>query len=164
MPMALGALWEGWRGPDGEVVRSFAIVTTPASREVAGLHDRMPLILHYFGGMNREEMAKELGVKPGTLAVRMHRGREMLGKHLTRRGVHLASGSDVRAARRLLGPDMLIGLSIHSAGEAIGLAASVLDYTVAGPVHATASKPGLTPPNQALSITAQRNGTKGSKL
>lgn len=45
LPMALGGLWEGWRGPEGEVVRSFAIVTTPGNREVAGLHDRMPLIV-----------------------------------------------------------------------------------------------------------------------
>lgn len=44
-PMAFGGLWEGWRGPDGEVVRSFAIVTTPANTDVAELHDRMPLVL-----------------------------------------------------------------------------------------------------------------------
>src|SRR4051794_1870275 len=43
---------------------------------------RMPLILHYFGGMNREEMAKELNCKPATLGVRVHRGRALLGKRL----------------------------------------------------------------------------------
>src|SRR5438874_4687539 len=48
---------------------------------------RMPLLLHYFGGMNREEMARELNCKPATLGVRVHRGRAMLGKRLAKRGV-----------------------------------------------------------------------------
>ncbi len=43
---------------------------------------RLPLILHYFGGMSREEMSKELGIKPNTLGVRVFRGRELLGKRL----------------------------------------------------------------------------------
>ena len=28
---------------------------------------RLPMILHYFGGLSREEMAEELGCKPSTL-------------------------------------------------------------------------------------------------
>jgi putative SOS response-associated peptidase YedK len=44
-PLALGGVWEGWRSPDGEVLRTFAIITTPANREMATLHDRMPLVL-----------------------------------------------------------------------------------------------------------------------
>jgi RNA polymerase sigma factor (sigma-70 family) len=47
---------------------------------------RLPLILHYFGGLSRDEMAKELGCKPATLGVRIHRGREMLGRRLHERG------------------------------------------------------------------------------
>ncbi len=43
--LAMAGLWEGWRGPDGEIVRSFVIVTTPANAEMAGIHDRMPAIL-----------------------------------------------------------------------------------------------------------------------
>ena len=43
--MALAGLWETWRSPAGERVRSFAIVTTAANPEVARLHDRMPVIL-----------------------------------------------------------------------------------------------------------------------
>jgi putative SOS response-associated peptidase YedK len=42
---AFAGLWEGWRGPDGNRVRSFAIVTTAANRLVAPLHDRMPAML-----------------------------------------------------------------------------------------------------------------------
>lgn len=51
---------------------------------------RMPLILHYFGGLSRDEMAKELNCRANTLGVRLHRGREMLGKRLAKRGVALS--------------------------------------------------------------------------
>ena len=44
-PLAFAGLWEGWRGPDGAVVRSFAILTTTANQAMAALHERMPVIL-----------------------------------------------------------------------------------------------------------------------
>ena len=44
-PLALAGLWEGWRGPDGETLRTFAIITTSANADMAVLHDRMPVIL-----------------------------------------------------------------------------------------------------------------------
>src|SRR5215213_1721683 len=44
-PMALAGLWEGWRGPDGEVLRTFTIVTTAANAKLAAMHERMPVIL-----------------------------------------------------------------------------------------------------------------------
>ncbi len=44
-PMPLAALWEGWRAPDGTILRSFTILTTAAVPELAVLHDRMPVIL-----------------------------------------------------------------------------------------------------------------------
>ena len=44
-PLAFAGLWEGWRGPDGAVLRSFAILTTPANPAVAPVHERMPAIL-----------------------------------------------------------------------------------------------------------------------
>lgn len=44
-PLALGGLWEGWRAPDGEVVRGFTIITTPANATMRPVHERMPLIL-----------------------------------------------------------------------------------------------------------------------
>jgi putative SOS response-associated peptidase YedK len=39
------ATGEGWKAPDGEIVRTFAIITTDANAEMAVLHDRMPAIL-----------------------------------------------------------------------------------------------------------------------
>ena len=44
-PMAFAGLWEGWRGADGTVLRSFAIVTTNANPVLRLLHERMPVIL-----------------------------------------------------------------------------------------------------------------------
>ena len=43
--MALAGLWENWRSPAGEWVRSFAIVTTTPNELCAELHDRMPVVL-----------------------------------------------------------------------------------------------------------------------
>lgn len=60
-------------------------------------------------------------------------------------GVHLAAGSNVAEARRMLDQDALIGLSIHSADEARAVDARLVDYVVAGPVFETASKPGYGP-------------------
>jgi thiamine-phosphate pyrophosphorylase len=60
-------------------------------------------------------------------------------------GVHLGQDDQtVEAARRLVGPALLIGLSTHSreqiqaAGETEGV-----DYLGVGPVHATPTKPGV---------------------
>ena len=43
--MTLAGVWETWRSPAGERVRSFAIVTTAPNELLAELHDRMPVIL-----------------------------------------------------------------------------------------------------------------------
>ena len=43
--MAFGGLWEGYRWPDETITRTFTIVATTASADVAGLHYRMPVIL-----------------------------------------------------------------------------------------------------------------------
>ena len=44
-PMVFAGLWEGWRGGDGTVMRTFTIVTTNASPVLRSLHERMPVIL-----------------------------------------------------------------------------------------------------------------------
>ena len=45
MRMALAGLWDSWRSPAGERVRSFAIITTAPNELCAQLHNRMPAIL-----------------------------------------------------------------------------------------------------------------------
>ena len=43
--MALAGLWETWRSPAGERIRSFTIVTTVPNELCAELHNRMPVVL-----------------------------------------------------------------------------------------------------------------------
>jgi thiamine-phosphate pyrophosphorylase len=67
-------------------------------------------------------------------------------------GVHLAAGGDAAAARATMGPEALIGLSVHTPAEAA--AAFSADYIVAGPAYETASKPGYGPALNASGISA----------
>ena len=41
-PLAFAGLWEGWRWPNGDVLRTFAIITTEANATMTDIHDRMP--------------------------------------------------------------------------------------------------------------------------
>jgi putative SOS response-associated peptidase YedK len=44
-PFAFAGLWERWKQPDGQVLRSCTIITCPPNELVAPVHDRMPVIL-----------------------------------------------------------------------------------------------------------------------
>ena len=44
-PFAMAGLWETWKNPEGELVRSCTIVTTQPNEFMAPIHDRMPVIL-----------------------------------------------------------------------------------------------------------------------
>jgi RNA polymerase sigma factor (sigma-70 family) len=82
---------------------------------------RLPMILHYYGGLTREEIASELGCKPSTLGVRIHRGRQMLAKRLTLRG----------ATPVAMGMSLAVGLSL-------AVRATVSDGMVVSTSHAAA--------------------------
>lgn len=43
--VAFAGIWEGWMGADGSEIDTAAILTTGANRLMAGIHDRMPVIL-----------------------------------------------------------------------------------------------------------------------
>jgi putative SOS response-associated peptidase YedK len=43
--MAVAGLWEGWKHPDGEWLRSFTIITVESAGRQAQIHPRMPAIL-----------------------------------------------------------------------------------------------------------------------
>jgi thiamine-phosphate pyrophosphorylase len=60
-------------------------------------------------------------------------------------GVHLPAGSDAAAARKLMGPGKLVGLSIHTVPEAASIDPEIADYAIAGPAFETPSKPGYGP-------------------
>jgi putative SOS response-associated peptidase YedK len=44
-PLALAGLWERWRGPDGDAIATFTIVTTAANEAMRAFHDRMPVLV-----------------------------------------------------------------------------------------------------------------------
>ncbi|MDA0264432.1 MAG: SOS response-associated peptidase [Chloroflexi bacterium] len=44
-PMAFAGLWETWKSPEGQVVRSCTIITTAANAMIEPIHNRMPVIL-----------------------------------------------------------------------------------------------------------------------
>jgi putative SOS response-associated peptidase YedK len=44
-PFGIAGIWENWKNPHGEWVRTFTILTTPANELVGTIHDRMPAIL-----------------------------------------------------------------------------------------------------------------------
>ena len=43
--MGMAGLWETWRSPAGERIRSFTIITTTPNELCAEIHNRMPVIL-----------------------------------------------------------------------------------------------------------------------
>jgi thiamine-phosphate pyrophosphorylase len=62
-------------------------------------------------------------------------------------GVHIGQDDgDPQAARALLGPDALIGLSVTRTDEIATVDPAVVDYVGLGPVFATGSKPDAAPP------------------
>ena len=42
---ALAGVWETWQDVEGKTLKTYSIITTDANREMAGVHDRMPVIL-----------------------------------------------------------------------------------------------------------------------
>lgn len=44
-PFAFAGLWDRWKPADGEPIESCTILTTSASKSLASLHERMPVIL-----------------------------------------------------------------------------------------------------------------------
>jgi thiamine-phosphate pyrophosphorylase len=78
-------------------------------------------------------------------AILMLHGDPALAKTAGLDGVHLPAGADANGARTLLGSGAVVGISIHTGEEAAKLDPSVLDYAIAGPAYASASKPGYGP-------------------
>ena len=72
-------------------------------------------------------------------------GDPALAQQARAHGVHLSAGSDAIAARRVLGKNALIGLSVHGVEEARNVDVKRVDYVIAGPVFETQSKPGYGP-------------------
>ena len=74
----------------------------------------------------------------------MH-GEASLAKLAGSDGVHLPAGADRPAARAILGPGKIVGVSIHTVTEAEAIDPACVDYALAGPAFETPSKPGYGP-------------------
>jgi len=69
-------------------------------------------------------------------------------------GVHVGQGdAPVTLARRILGPDAIVGLSTHGADDLAAAAAEDVSYISAGPVEPTPTKPGR--PGTGLGYAAE---------
>lgn len=74
-------------------------------------------------------------------------------------GVHVGQDdTPVAEARRIAGPDALVGLSTHSPEQVDG-GSAVADYIGVGPVHVTPTKPGRPAVGTELITYAARNAT-----
>ncbi len=77
-------------------------------------------------------------------------------------GVHLGGGAlPVAAARRLLGPQRLIGVSTHRAEEVSAAAAAGADFVTFGPVYPTPSKAAFGDP---VGVAALRQACAAAPL
>jgi putative SOS response-associated peptidase YedK len=60
-PMTFAGLWDYWRAPTGEIIKSFAIITTKANDTLAVLHDRMPVVVspdHWMEWLGEQPVAE----------------------------------------------------------------------------------------------------------
>jgi thiamine-phosphate pyrophosphorylase len=69
---------------------------------------------------------------------------DLAAAEATGAGVHLPAGTSPEQARARLGPNALIGLSVHSAPEAAAVDRAA-DYVTLSPIFGSISKPGYGP-------------------
>ena len=62
-PVAFGGIWERWKSPEGEMLQTFATITTDANQQLAAIQDRMPVIIE------REDWPLWLGETEGDPAL-----------------------------------------------------------------------------------------------
>jgi len=64
-PFAFAGLWELWRSPEGEEVKSCTIITCAANPVVAAVHERMPVMLlkqDYWNWLDLSDQSSLLGL------------------------------------------------------------------------------------------------------
>ena len=76
-------------------------------------------------------------------------------------GVHVGQDDAPPAlARRILGPDAIVGLSTHAPAEMDAAASEPVDYLSAGPIEATPTKPGRPGTGLEYVAYARANATR----
>lgn len=108
---------------------------------------RLPLILHYFGGLRPEEVAREMKLNASTLGVRLHRGRKLLAEAMSSRGFALSAAAVATMLAALVRESVIDGVVASSSYAAAQVAAG-------------ASVPiGVAPDIFALASSAARGAT-----
>jgi thiamine-phosphate pyrophosphorylase len=100
-------------------------------------------LLQLRGGSARELFEAATVLKPlaGEKGVTLIVNNHVDVAALTGAGVHIGQDDlPVREARKLLGPDAVIGVSTHSIAEAVAAADGPADYIAIGPIYPTGSK------------------------
>jgi RNA polymerase sigma factor (sigma-70 family) len=97
-------------------------------------HYRTPVLLCYLEGKTQEEAARELGWTPTTVRGRLYRGRDLLKRRLTRRGISFGAGllvsilsqSSASAAMAMLRKATIEAVLHHTAGKTGTISAEVV--------------------------------------
>jgi len=94
------------------------------------------------------ELAREILGRNTTLGARLViNDRVAVARAVAAHGLHIGQGDgDPRAVRALIGPDMLLGLSVEAPEQLGAVPQTTVDYLGVGPIHATATKPDHAPP------------------
>ena len=101
------------------------------------------LLLRMPGANDRAQYLELTALVGATLLPVLARGRPDLALAAGAAGVNLPEADiPVAAARSLLGPDRLVGRSVHSRAAAKVAASEGADFVIFGPVFATPSHPG----------------------
>jgi thiamine-phosphate pyrophosphorylase len=118
-----------------------------ARRAVAGGAGAIQVRAKELGGKALYELTIELIAAAGAQAKVLVNDRADVALAANAAGVHLpGSGLPVSDARRLVGPDRLVGRSVHHPDEAHAAADDGADYLIFGPVFDTLSKRACGPP------------------
>ena len=116
--------------------------------------------LRWKGASARELLAAARAIRPlarAASALFLVNDRPDVARAAEADGVHLGQDDlPVPAARRVLGPGRLIGVSTHDLDQARAAEAADADYIGVGPVYATATKPGALPPRGLALVSAVR--------
>jgi len=124
--------------PDPEVVQQdqWCDLQPLIDQELNGLPEnyRLPILLCELEGKTIKEATRQLGWPQGTLAGRLARGRKMLAKRLTKRGVVLSAGSLATVVSQMAAAAVPTSLMSSTVKAAILIAAE--QATVAGVVPA----------------------------
>ena len=106
-PMGLAGLAETWIGPNGEELDTVAIVTAPASADLAVLHHRVPVTIYVPHG-NSVEKNRAMAAFGAHLVEHgddFQEAREEAGRHAERDGLHMVPSFH---------PDLVLGVATYA--------------------------------------------------